>query len=359
MHHDCQFTKAGISPYLSVSLPILASITLALVLHARSLRAQEPLHPPASTRTAPLFDFHSNFWVNLHQVLLHEALLRAGKPDRRLQSSTPLSAPDMDKRDEANWSAAVNFYAAHFGTRQQVFDDQLIQINDDLASQPDDEANLNTTGLPPDVAAILRSAAPIYRKYWWPAHNQSNEKWITSQKEGGRDLGPKLAAAMTKDLHQQWPAAPIRVDVCYYVAAIGYAYTTWTHHTTFSSSDPSDQGLSGFELLFHEASHTFADTMMNALATECRAQHEDCGNPQSRLSPLWHAVLFYTSGVELRRLLPPTEQASFTPYAYANGVYTRGNWPRYRVVLEKDWQAYLDGKLSFETAIHSMVADLQ
>jgi hypothetical protein len=33
-------------------------------------------------RTAPLFDFHSNFWVNLHQVLFHEAKLRAGKPKR-------------------------------------------------------------------------------------------------------------------------------------------------------------------------------------------------------------------------------------------------------------------------------------
>lgn len=311
-----------------------------------------------SSRTVPLFDFHSNFWVNLHQVLLHEALL-AGKPDRRVQNSTPLSAPNMDKQDEVNWNAAVNFYATHFASRQQVFDDQLIQINDALASQPDDEGNLNATGLPTDVVPILRSAAPIYRKYWWPAHNQSNGNWITSQKERVRVFGPKLAVAMTKDLHQQWPAAPIRVDVCYYVAAVGHAFTTLPAHTTFSSSDPSNQGLSGFELLFHEASHTFADTMRNALTSECRAQHKECGNPQSGLSPLWHALLFYTSGVELRRLLPPTEQASFTPYADANGVYTRGDWPKYLALLEEDWQAYLDGKMTFESAIHSMVADMQ
>jgi hypothetical protein len=65
--------------------------------------------------------------------------------------------------------------------------------------------------------------------------------------------------------------------------------------------------------------------------------------------------LFYISGVELRPLLPPAEQVSFTPYACANGVYTRGNWPKYCVILEKDWQAYLDGKTSFQ----AMVADLQ
>jgi hypothetical protein len=70
-------------------------------------------------------------------------------------------------------------------------------------------------------------------------------------------------------------------------------------------------------------------------------------------------VLFYTSGVELRRLLPAAEATSFTPYAYQNGVYTRGDWPKYERVLEKDWQRYLDSKTSFQTAIQSMVVDLQ
>ena len=192
----------------------------------------------------------------------------------------------------------------------------------------------------------------IYRKYWWPAHNESNENWIASQKERVQDLGPKLASAMTKDLHQQWPAAPIRVDVCYYVVALGYALTTLPPHITFSSSGPSNRDVIGFELLFHEASHTFADTMMNALSAEGRTQLKDVGD-------LWHSVLFYTSGVELRRLLPSPEQASFTPYGYRYRVYAGGNWPKYQRVLEKDWLVYLDGKTSFPTAIHSMVADLQ
>lgn len=338
---------------------VCAGLTLATTLSASRPTTRTTRHLEGSSRTGPLFDFHSNFWVNLHQVLLHEALLRVGKPDRRLQSSTPLSAPNMEKQDEASWSAAIDFYATHFGARQQVFDDELNQINDSLATQRDDGASLQSMILPPDAIAVLRSAAPVYRKYWWAAHNQSNVNWITSQAERVRDLGPKLAAAMTQDLHQEWPAAPIRVDVGYYVAAVGHAFTTLPPHTTFSSSDSSNQGLSGFEVLFHEASHTFADTLRNALSAECRAQHKDCGNPQSGLSPLWHAVLFYTSGVELRRLLPPTEQANFTPYAYANGVYTHGNWPKYRLALEKDWQAYLDGRMGFDAAIHGLDTDGQ
>lgn len=349
---DREFRRVGLRLGLSVALSLLAWMTFVPVTPGRSLPIREMQQSLASARTVPLFQFHSSFWVNLHQVLFHEAKLRAGKPDRRLQSAPPLSAADMRKQDEADWNAAVSFYAAYFGTRQQHGDDQLVQINDDLADQPDNgAAHLNPAGLPPEMVPVLQGAAVIYRKYWWPAHNESNENWIASQKERVQDLGPKLASAMTKDLHQQWPAAPIRVDVCLYVVALGYAYTTLPPHITFSSSDPSNQDLSRFELLFHEASHTFADTMINALSAEGRAQHKDVGD-------LWHSVLFYTSGVELRRLLPAPEQASFTPYAYQNGVYTRGDWQQYRRVLETDWQAYLDGKTSFQTGVHEMVAHL-
>jgi hypothetical protein len=306
-----------------------------------------------TVRATPLFHFHSNFWVNLHEVLLNEAWLRvrAGKPHRRVQSTPPLSAAaGMSKQDDAAWNTAVSFYATQFGARQQLFDNQLVNIIYDLAEQPDNGADLKPAGLPPEMAAVLRRAAVIYRKYWWPAHNESNERWIASQQERLRDLGPKLASAMTKDLHQQWPAAPIRVDVCYYVPALGHALTSLPPHITFSSTGLSNQGLSGFELLFHEASHTYADTLINALSAEGRRQHKDVGD-------LWHATLFYTSGVDLRRLLPGPEQASFTPYAYRYGVY-RGRWRIYRRLLETDWQVYLDGKIDFTDAIHSMVADL-
>lgn len=304
-------------------------------------------------RTAPLFDFHSNFWVNLHQTLFHEALLRAGKPDRRLQSDVPLSAPAMSDEDKAKWNAAIDFYAKEFQGRQELFDDELVKINKALAEQPDDSADLDA----PDLlqgSIILQTAAPIYRKYWWPAHNKSNEEWIASQAANVKTLGPTIATAMQNDLHQRWPGAPLRVDVCYYVAEIGHAYTTDgpPPHTTFSSSGTQLQGLDGFETLFHEASHSFADTMSNALFAQCGAQKKDCGQ-------LWHAVLFYTAGVEVRRALPPAQQANFTPYAYKYGLYERGDWLRFRRVLETDWQAYLDGKMTFPAAIRAMVADLQ
>ena len=335
----------------SVLLPLIC-VLLPAIAHAGTMTSEHAERPSVGR---PLFDFHSSFWVNLHQVLFHEAKLRAGRRDRGLQLAAPLSAADMSKKEEADWSAAVNFYAAHFAARLQYGphgDDQLIQINDALVKQPDTGARLTSAGLPPEMVAVLQSAAPIYRRYWWPAHDKSNEDWIASQKERLQNLGPKLASEMTSDLRQHWPAAPIRVDVCYDVVALGNALTTLAPpHITFSSGGPSNQDLSGFELLFHEASHTYADTMMNALSAEGRTQHKDVGD-------LWHALLFFTSGVDLRRLLPAPERASFTPYAYRYGVY-RGRWRQYRRVLEADWQPYLDGKMGFDAAIRAMVTDLR
>lgn len=325
----------------------------AVLIFTASGAAPVRAHFTTDSRTASFFQFHSNFWVNLHQCLVHEALLNLGKPDRRLQSNTPLAATGMNEKEESAWKNSVSFYASRFGARQELFDDEMVRINNSLAQQADDGSTLNATGIPDAVAAVLRDAAPVYRKYWWTEHDRTNKNWIGSQLLRVHELGAQIAAAMEKDLHQPWPAAPIRVDVCYFVPAIGHAYTTTDPaHTTLASGEPSLAGLSGFETLFHEASHSFSDKMNDALSAECSAQKKNCGD-------LWHAILFYTPGVEVRRALPLGEQAAFTPYAYKYGLYTRGEWPTYRAVLEKDWQAYLDGKTEFPAAIHSMVADLQ
>jgi hypothetical protein len=340
----------GAKPGLpSALLPLICVLLPATTPAGTTTNAQaRPAQRPSATR--PLFEFHSNFWVNLHQTLLEEALLRAGKPDRRLQSATPLAAPQMSRLEESEWNAAVTFYATHFGTSRQHGNDQLIGINDTLAMQPDDGGGLSSAHLSPPLVAVLSGAAPMFRKYWWPAQRQSNQEWIASQLARVHDLGPRLAAAMTRDLRQPWPARPIHVDVCYYVPEIGYAFTILPPHITYASGDPSHQGLIGFELLFHEASHTFADVETEALSRACRAQGKDCGD-------LWHTLLFYTSGVELGRVLPADERATFTPYADKYGLYTRGDWTRYHRVLTMDWQPYLDGKTTFDAAIRSMATD--
>lgn len=227
---------------------LVAGIVVTILIAPAGLTQQT-----VSTDKAALFDFHSNFWVNLHQCLVHEALLSLGKPDRRLQSSAPLTATGMSEKEESAWKNAVAFYTSRFGARQELFDDEMVRINNSLANQTDDGSSLKATGIPAEVAGVLTNAAPVYRKYWWTEHDRTNKNWIGSQLPRVNEIGSQIAAAIEKDLHQPWPAAPIRVDVCFYVPAIGHAYTTTDPaHTTFSSSADTLQSINGFETLFHE-----------------------------------------------------------------------------------------------------------
>jgi len=338
-------------------------LTIAGIVESQeSVVARRPSRPPesaaaakASVKTDPsaaLFEFHSSFFVNLHQTLLHEAFLRKGAPDRRLERNQPLPDATMTDPERKTWNRAVDFYEARFQGRRELFDDGLVKINGILAREVDTSQTLGTGELPEDVAEVLRSAAPVYMSYWWRGHDAANRKWILSMRPLVDSLGPKIAAAIERDLKEGWPAVPIHLDVCYFVPEIGHAFTT-NHpaHTTLSSSAPTLGGLNGFETLFHEASHTFADTMADALLKECAAAKKECGD-------LWHGVLFFTTGEETRRALPEPDQAVFQPYAYKNGLYERGEYPKYRRVLEKDWQPYLEGKIDFARAIRQMVADL-
>jgi hypothetical protein len=54
---------------------------------------------------------------------------------------------------------------------------------------------------------------------------------------------------------------------------------------------------------------------------------------------------------------PGSPSTPYTPYAYRHGLYTRG-WQNYLRVLERYWQAYLDGETDFDHAIAKMVGAL-
>jgi hypothetical protein len=81
----------------------------------------------------------------------------------------------------------------------------------------------------------------------------------------------------------------------------------------------------------------------------------------------WHALLFYTTGEIVRRDIEygsmtfTNEQkngvSEYLPYAARFGLYS-GSWEHFRALLDLYWMPYLDGRLSFETAMARMAADM-
>jgi hypothetical protein len=55
--------------------------------------------------------------------------------------------------------------------------------------------------------------------------------------------------------------------------------------------------------------------------------------------------------------LQGTDPSSYQPYAARFGLYS-GSWDRFRDMLDLYWRPYLDGRVSFETAMARLAAAL-
>jgi hypothetical protein len=327
---------------------------------------------PATSPVQPIFQFHSGFWLNLHHFLYLQARIREGETISRNETPTDTAVAAKNSgatpADSPAWQAAVDYYVKNLAHRDLLFDGGMILMKNrlaDLEACPDLSGKTTpacSSGLKPEMIDALEGAAPIYRARWWPEDDRHNHEWMDEVTPYIQRMGSSVADQLSVIYHASWPHDVMRVDVVSYAGPFG-AYTSLEPtYVTVSSTDPRNQGLSAFEILFHEASHALSTSVQDAIVKVCH--EEDIPIPRD----LWHALLFYTTGEVVRRTLarteppPPstpssTRPASYTPYAYRNGLYTRG-WENYQRALIAYWQPYLDGRDSFSHAIAMVVRTL-
>ncbi len=254
------------------------------------------------------------------------------------------------------WTSVLDYYRNTWIKHDLLFDEEMVRIKRRLG-ESEAAADLRGSGLQPELAAALERAAPIYRAQWWAEQGRANQSWVEAVTPLVNRFGDALVGRLTTAYRAKWPGRRIRVDVVEY-ASWASAYTTLDPvHITVSSTDPRTQGLAALETLFHEASHAMAGrsfgAVSEALAREGRAQNKAIPDD------LWHAVIFYTTGEEVRRALARGGAADYSPYAYHNGLYARlPAWQKYQRAFEQYWQPYLDGKASFNDAVANLVGAL-
>lgn len=322
----------------------------------------------------PVFEMHSGFWVNLHHFLYLQARLMRGNSSSMDSgrgaappNELPASLLDFPAEQIRAWQSAVAFYAKDLAGRDLLLNGDMENINNQLAEMetcPDLEGKttpLCKSGLRSELVAALESAAPVYRAHWWPQQDRANRDWIAQISPMVQQLGVELSGQLADVYQRPWPAARLRVDVVWYGGPYG-AYTTLSPtHVTISSHDVRNQGIYGFEVLFHESSHALAGGVNEAIAREFRKRDK----PIPR--DLWHALLFYTTGELLRRDLAygtlngvpllGTDPTSYQPYAERFGLYS-GGWERFRGMLDLYWRPYLDSKVSFDTAMARLADEM-
>jgi hypothetical protein len=208
--------------------------------------------------------------------------------------------------------------------------------------------------LPPRLTQVLNAAAAVYRVHEWPEHDRANRRWIAAVSPLVREKGVELSERLAQIYQTRWPKQRIRVDVSAYANYAG-AYTTIDPlRIIISSTDPRNQGPAALEVLFHEASNGIAEPVQLAINRECRQR--DKAIPRD----LWHALVFYTTGEVIKPVMKGiggSANGEYTPYAVREQLYKRG-WDEYLKLLERFWQPYLDGNVSFDDAIAHMVSAL-
>jgi len=364
--------------YANAALVLFASgISAAPSLRAASaVRAALPAMQQSSgtESTLPVFELHSGFWVNLHHFLYLQARLLNGNSssmDSGRGAAPPDEAPvslvDFPAEEIKAWRASVSFYAKDLARRDLLLNGDMETINNRL-SEMETCSELQgkssaacKSGLPADLVEALDRAAPVYRAHWWAEQDRANRAWIAQVAPMVQQMGVQLSGQLAEVYQRPWPTERMRVDVVWYGGPYG-AYTSLNPtHVTLSSHDARNQGIYGFEVLFHEASHALASTVNEAIASEFRQRDK----PIPR--DLWHALLFYTTGELVRRdlasgtmslaVLQGTDPSNYQPYASRFGLYS-GGWDRFRGMLDLYWRPYLDGRVSFDTAVARLAAAL-
>jgi len=306
-----------------------AVAVLATVL--ASCRAPAPDRAPR-----PAFVLQNSPWVNLHHFLRAEArrAARGAAPELALER--------LDARERAAWGAALAAYRG-LAPRDLLHDEGMVVLNVALAGVGA-AAALPAGLLEPALQAHLAAAAPVYRRHAWPAHARANAAWIADLAPLVAAHGAELTAALAQAYRCAWPAEPILVDPSHERGPV-LAYTTRVAPPGFAGHvtiDPgaANRGAMGFECLAHEASHVVDEVLVGWIEAESARQ--------GRTPPpeLWHALLFFTSGVVAERVLGRA------------GTYARDveeGYSAYHEALERHWRPYLEGRVPFERALSELV----
>lgn len=315
-----------------VGLP-LTTLLLTTSVAAGDKHGRDPI------ATTSHFAFYSDFDTNLNDALIVAGTARGdGKPELFQTGDEQACFQDLPPSAQFGWNLAVDYYAEVMapagwqGRQQSLLRHELAGLDREFVDRGRRFVDI-TTG-------FLAAAAPAYRTCRWPVQDAANQAWID-------ELLPRLDAHATNiagrlAIHYATPlhGLPIRVDVistALHTGANTIYLTPEGGHVLISSTVAPAESL---EIIFHEASHTLMrhrDPVQVALKNAA----EELGVEMPR--DLWHAVLFYTTGQTVRRVLKDAGEGEYTPYVYSHNLW-RGPWAPLRGPVEQTWPAYLAGE---------------
>ena len=258
----------------------------------------------------------------------------------------PGSDVSMTSEDKATWDKAVAVYEREFASRDLLFDNGMTMIKLGLVDRDD-----NLTGAPYDdeLKMLLLSAAPIYRKYWWTAHDAANRAWIEDAVRRTTKCAPAITARLTALYGVPWFSRPVRVDVVRVGKSQG-AYTSNNPPHIVVASSRSPTTVNGRA---SKCSSTSRHTPLIQKVSGGRERRARRGEEAPRATCGMSS--FSTSPAKSRGSEPPGSGVEYKPYLYAIGLFDRA-WPQSGGPVEEHVQAYIDGRTTLDQMAASLAA---
>jgi hypothetical protein len=293
------------------------------------------------------FEFHSGMWLSVHHFLYNIAGARSGQPAASETLADTVGFGARSAGERRAWNDAVAFYAADLARRDAVFDTLMMTIAQQLGAV-EHMPSLRDAGLDTHLTTALEGAAPVYRAVWWRRHDAANRAWISSMLPLLASYGDTLASGLMRAYEAPWPKPLLRVDVVPYANWAGAYSTGEPPYVTMGSHDGGYQGARGLEMLFHEASHAIADSMVTALRELAAAT----GKPAP--FGVLHPIIFFTAGELTRRVV-----ADYTPFAESAGFWRDGHrMAVYFPVIQRHWVPHLNGRTRLRDAMRAIIGEL-
>lgn len=319
-------------------------VLLFLLLIQNSETLAQKVDPGSRIKVTEHFDFHNNFWLNMHHMWFQKA---SQARDTIWQNSFDESF--ISKLKESEKKALENtmgYYRDNLVGNSLLFNGVLYRLKRTLINfGPEDE--VMGEELPAEVFEALNSTSSIYKKYFWKDHKSQNQLILQKNLELIEEFESAAVKRISNLAQQPWPEGKVRVDISYYSNWAG-AYTTINPevHVVITSQDegPVNDWL---ELLFHEPSHAVISNNEYKVAEIIAQVSDELGLEVPR--NLWHSLLFYFSGVTIQDLLEE-KGIDYELYMVRNQVFDR----HHKVIFEY-MPEYVKGKATLEKALENLI----
>ncbi|AGY58009.1 hypothetical protein [Gloeobacter kilaueensis] len=311
-------------------------------------------------RDQPFFSFHSGFWLSLHHFLYQHGEYRKFLSNSTLPGTRAaayrkaLAEIDLLPLSHRRiWNSTVAEYQDHWAGKDLLFDDSLFGTKMVLIATPDSQPP-QKIALPENLHTALTTAAPIYRKTWWPTHMRQSRLWVSKLMPGLKKYGPTIQKRLVSLYQQPRPTkGQVPIELVPYARRFN-AYTTTEPTVIVLSTGPGDiSGWAALETVFHEVSHGILSDegpILTAFANLCKAKNAPV--PEG----FEHALIFYTTSEVVRQELA-RDGIAYSPF-WNQDFYERVGWSNYDRVLKAFWQSYIDGRSAMEPVVAKMFEGL-